>query len=84
MIGINKRGDTDGFYVDKAGNTHGFIHIGGSFQTVGFPGTPFNQLLGVNDNDQAAGYFQDAQGNFHPYIWDKNGGSSCAYSFRQR
>jgi probable HAF family extracellular repeat protein len=41
---------------------------------VDFPGSTFNQLLGINDYDQAAGYLQDSQGNFHPYIWDANGG----------
>jgi hypothetical protein len=73
VIGINSRGETDGFYVDQKGKTHGFIDIKGSFKTVDFPGTTFNQLLGLNALDQAAGYWQDAAGNFHPYIWNKSG-----------
>src|SRR5216684_4673860 len=74
VIGINNRGDTDGFYVDSAGTTHGFLDINGRFTTVDFPGTTFNQLLGLNDHEQAAGYFADAAGIDHPYIFDNNGG----------
>jgi hypothetical protein len=74
VIGINNRGYTDGFYIDAAGTTHGFLDIKGNFTTVDFPGTTFNQLLGLNDHDQAAGYYADAAGIDHPYIFDNNGG----------
>ena len=39
VIGINNRGFTDGFYIDTAGTTHGFLDINGTFTTVDFPGT---------------------------------------------
>jgi hypothetical protein len=68
VIGINNRGDTDGFYVDQAGTTHGFMDRGGTFTMVDLPGTTFNQLLGLNNRGQAAGFFQDAQGLNHAYI----------------
>jgi hypothetical protein len=74
VIGINYRGFTDGFYIDMAGTSHGFLDINGNFTTVDFPGTTFNQLLGLNNFDQAAGYFADAKGIDHPYIFDNNGG----------
>ena len=74
VIGINNRGFTDGFYIDAAGTTHGFLDINDTFTTVDFPGTTFNQLLGLNNFDQAAGYFADAAGIDHPYIFDNNGG----------
>jgi len=74
VIGINKQGDTDGFYIDMAGTTHGFLDNKGTFSKVDFPGTTFNQLLGLNDLEQAAGYYADAAGIDHPYIFDKNGG----------
>src|SRR5258708_21253557 len=74
VIGINNQGHTDGFYIDTAGTTHGFLDINGAFTTVDFPGTTFNQLLGLNDHDQAPGYFADAAGIDHPYIFDNNGG----------
>src|SRR5467141_516712 len=83
VIGINNRGffspftfafDTDGFYIDTAGTTHGFLDINGTFTTVDFPGTTFNQLLGLNNFDQAAGYYADAANIDHPYIFDNNGG----------
>src|SRR6202007_2749415 len=74
VIGINNRGFTDGFYIDTAGTTHGFLDINSTFTTVDFPGTTFNQLLGLNNFDQAAGYFADAAGIDHAYIFDYNGG----------
>jgi len=73
VIGINNQGYTDGFYIDNAGTTHGFVDIGGTFTTVDFPGTTFNQLLGLNEYNQAAGYYADAANIDHPYIFDKNG-----------
>src|SRR5258707_1644045 len=72
VIGINNRGFTDGFFIDVAGTTHGFLDIDGNFTTVDFDGTTFNQLLGLNNFDQAAGYFMDAAGICHPYIFDDN------------
>jgi hypothetical protein len=74
VIGINNRGFTDGFYIDTAGTTHGFLDIDGTFTTVDFDGTTFNQLLGLNNFDQAAGYYADAANIDHPYIFDNNGG----------
>jgi uncharacterized membrane protein len=56
VVGINNTGLTDGFYVDNAGITHGFIYNGGSFTTTDAPGTAFNQLLGINNAGTAAGY----------------------------
>ncbi len=32
IIGIDNHGDTDGFYVDAAGTTHGFLERGGVFR----------------------------------------------------
>lgn len=73
VIGINNRGDTDGFYVDQAGATHGFLDQSGTFTNVDLPGTTFNQLLGLNNRGQAAGYFQDAQGQNHAYVRESHG-----------
>lgn len=73
VIGIDNRGDTDGFYVDSAGTTHGFLNMGGTFTTVDLPGTTFNQLLGLNNRGQGAGYFQDAKGQNHAYVRDAYG-----------
>jgi len=56
VVGINTAGNTDGFYIDNAGNTHGFIDQSNTFTTVDAPGTAFNQLLGINDIGQEAGY----------------------------
>ncbi len=78
VIGINNSLTTAGFYVDNNGETLGFYHINnGSFTSVGYPETPFNQLLSQNDNHQAAGYYSLSPNNTLPdvpYIYDEVGG----------
>ncbi len=76
VIGINNSGDTDGFYVDSAGATHGFTDIKGVFTTVDVPGTTFNQLLSLNNNGAEAGYYQYGPDNapvFVPYVRQADG-----------
>ena len=70
VIGINSPGNTDGFYIDNGGATHGFTFIGGSFATVDNPlGANFTQLLGINNSNEAAGYYQDGAGTQFPFTW---------------
>ncbi len=78
VIGINNEPfKTSGFYVLKSGKTEGFTDFQGSFTTVNFPKTPFNQLLSQNDYGQAAGYYStkaDGSGPDHAYVYDEFGG----------
>jgi len=74
VVGINNDETTVGFYIDTAGQTHGFQKARDKDAVnVDLPGTTFNQLLGINNKDQAAGYFQDAPGLQHAYVHEKNG-----------
>jgi hypothetical protein len=76
VIGINDNGKTSGFYVDKAGNTHGFTYGFGAYVKVDYPGTVFNQLLSQNNMGQAAGYYSMSANNStpdFPYIYDEGG-----------
>jgi hypothetical protein len=75
VTGINNdtNTETSGFYIDTAGINHGFLHNSDDWWDVDFPGTNFNQLLGLNDNNTAAGYYMDGIGNFHPYIYEQAG-----------
>src|SRR5258707_2913648 len=68
VIGINNKGNTDGFYIDAAGVTHGLIDIHDTFTTIDFPNatSALTQLLGLNDTKDAAGYWQDAAGTQFP------------------
>jgi probable HAF family extracellular repeat protein len=78
VIGINNEPfKTSGFYVLKSGKTEGFTDFQGTFTTVNFPKTPFNQLLSQNDFGQAAGYYStkaDGSGPDHAYVYDEFGG----------
>lgn len=69
VIGINAFGWTDGFYVDAAGTTHGFLKLGSTYYTVDVPGTTFDQLLGLNTKGEQAGYYQfGANNTFEPFV----------------
>jgi len=75
VIGISNNGVTDGFYVDNNGVTHGFFNKTGTFTTVDFAGTAFNQLLGQNDLGVASGYYSMSANNSTPdtpYTYDEN------------
>jgi uncharacterized membrane protein len=77
VIGIDKLGDTDGFYVDAKGANHGFAKINGAFDgPLDFPSTtsvpPVNQLLGLNSQEQLVGFYNDNAGNSHGYLLDLN------------
>jgi uncharacterized membrane protein len=77
VIGINnnKSPKTCGFYIAQGGINHGFLRkSNGTFTTVDFPGTTFNQLLGLNDVAQAAGYYADSSNIDHAYIYNEAGG----------
>lgn len=78
VIGINNSLTTSGFYVDNASVTHGFYHTSnGTYTTVDFTGTAFNQLLSQNDFKQASGYYSLSQNNTtpdFPYVYDEVGG----------
>ncbi|MGA3194410.1 MAG: hypothetical protein ABSD39_05360 [Terriglobales bacterium] len=78
VIGINNEPfKTSGFYVTKSNKTEGFTDYLGTFTTVNFPKTPFNQLLSQNDYGQAAGYYStkaDGSGPDHAYVYDEFGG----------
>jgi probable HAF family extracellular repeat protein len=78
VIGINNSLTTDGFYVDNNSVTHGFYRTSnGTYTTVDFAGTAFNQLLGQNDMQQASGYYSLSQNNStpdFPYIYDEAAG----------
>lgn len=75
VIAINNNSNTltAGFYIDQANITHGFMHNSNAWTNIDFPGTNFNQLLGLNDVGEAAGYYMDAAGNFHPYVYQEAG-----------
>jgi probable HAF family extracellular repeat protein len=74
VVGIDNNGDTVGFYIDSAGQTHGFLKPNGKdFLNIDLPGTTFNQLLGINNRDQEAGYFQDANNMQHAYVREQDG-----------
>ena len=70
VTGIDNIGNTCGFYVDRNGNTFGFVEWNGVFTSVRDPDTGqgrVNGLLGINDQGIAVGIYQDGNGITHAY-----------------
>jgi probable HAF family extracellular repeat protein len=79
VVGIDRLGDTCGFYIDSAQNNHGFAKLSGKFVgPLDFPFTTsvpkVNQCLGLNSQSQMAGFYNDSAGNSHGYIDLGSGG----------
>jgi hypothetical protein len=72
VTGIDNKGNTSGFWVNKAGTNRGFVEWNGVFESFTDPHTPMmkgavNQLLGINNNGVAVGFYNDTKGNSHAY-----------------
>ena len=77
VTGIDNIGNTCGFYVDRNGNTFGFVEWNGVFTSVRDPDTGqgrVNGLLGINDQGIAVGIYQDGNGITHAYKFNRNTG----------
>jgi hypothetical protein len=75
VFGINNNDNLEsgGAWIDKAGNSHGFLHNSNSWWDVDYPGTTYNRIYGLNDNDVAAGFYYDGDFNAHAYIYAEPG-----------
>jgi probable HAF family extracellular repeat protein len=78
VVGIDRLGDTCGFYIDTAGNNHAFEKLSGKFVgPLDYPYTTsvpkVNQCLGLNSQSQTAAFYNDNAGNSHGYINDSSG-----------
>jgi hypothetical protein len=72
VIGIDNKGNTAGFWVNRKGTNRGFVEWNGVFESFTDPHTPMmngavNQLLGINNDGVAVGFYNDAKGNSHAY-----------------
>lgn len=68
-VGINGAGTVVGFYIDSAGNTHGFILIGTTATTLDYPGATFTQAFGINNNGEIVGIYVDSSMVQHGFTY---------------
>jgi hypothetical protein len=66
--GINDTGAITGFATDAAGNTTGWLKIGTSLTSFGFPGGSDTQALGINSKNQIVGSYLDGSGAMHGFV----------------
>jgi probable HAF family extracellular repeat protein len=56
--GINRQGDIVGFFVDAAGQQHGFLRSGGQYRTIDYPNGHAILARGINDAGDIVGTYQ--------------------------
>jgi hypothetical protein len=58
--GLDLQGTVVGVYMDAASVYHGFVRKhDGQVQTVDYPGSPYTQLMGINERGDIVGFYQD-------------------------
>jgi hypothetical protein len=91
--GVNRAGTTVGVYMDAHTVYHGFVRTaGGRVRTVDIEGSPYTQLMGLNDRGDMVGFYQDpddfilkgfvlhADGGFEPVA--PPGAANGSYPYR--
>lgn len=58
--GINRAGTVVGVYADADSVYHGFVRTrSGQVRTLDYPGSPYTQLMGINERGDIVGFYQD-------------------------
>lgn len=70
--GVNNVGTLCGFYVDAAGNSHGWMMVLGRFTALNYPGAQSTQALGLNNINQVVGSYIDGGGLTHGFLYNTN------------
>lgn len=73
--GINDWGEITGYYIDKAGNAHGFVRTPwGAYTSFDTPDSNFLTIpVFVSDEGAVVGYTLDASYLFHAFLRQPNG-----------
>jgi len=67
-VGINKSNEISGYYIDSAGDLHGFSKTGGSFAALNYPKAVTTLGFHLNDKGQVAGAYLDSSGVTHGFV----------------
>ena len=69
--GINDWDQISGYYVDAAGNPHGFIKDGSKYTTLDVPGAAFTIGGSINNEGVVTGLYLNPDTSHHGFIWPK-------------
>jgi uncharacterized membrane protein len=76
VLGINRRGQIVGGYVDAEGTVHSFLLDDGVFTPIDHPDAGAATIAwGLNDRGQIVGFYIDADGRGHGFLRDKGRGT---------
>lgn len=73
--GINNAQLKCGFYIDAAGNSHGWVLDYGILLTLDAPGASQTQALGLNNRGKVVGFYTDQSGLNHGFVYTIGVGS---------
>jgi uncharacterized membrane protein len=60
--GVNRAGTVVGVYADADLVYHGFVRTrSGQVRTLDYPGSPYTQLMGINERGEIVGFYQDPE-----------------------
>jgi probable HAF family extracellular repeat protein len=69
--GINDKGESCGFYIDKSMVSHGFTLNSGTLTVLNFPDATATSASGVNNKGEVVGFYVDSAGLTHGFIYAK-------------
>jgi hypothetical protein len=68
-IAINTSGEVTGFYLDSAGDEHGFLRSAtGTFTQIDAPGATATQPESINTAGDITGFYSDSNGELHGFL----------------
>jgi uncharacterized membrane protein len=72
-LGLDDQGRIVGQYVDRDGDTHGYLWQRGHFTTIDIKDAAGTSITGLNDRGEMVGLYVDADGAFHAFFRTEGG-----------
>ena len=70
LLGVNNVGEAAGFYLDSAGNAHGYLYnvFTRKFITIPLPGSVSVTATGINNKNAVVGFFSQSTGPVKSFL----------------
>ncbi len=78
---ISNNGVIAGFFIDAAGNNHGFTYSSGVFKTINFPGATSTEVDGINKYGTLVGFYRTSPTGAAVGFTRYNTGTFVSYSY---
>ncbi len=78
---ISNTGVIAGYFIDAAGNEHGFTYSSGAFKTINFPGATSTEVDGINKYGTLVGFYRTSPTGAAIGFTRYNTGTFASYSY---